>query len=931
MEKVESGSGYLLEPLTQRERNILAHLVSGKSIKEIANLETLAHSTVKWYLHQIYVKLQVNRRSDAINQARELGLLPTELSSQIIPVPVKNNLPRQLSSFIGREEEITQLMALVMALPLVTLTGSGGTGKTRLALEVAARVLDTFQDGTWLVSLAPLTDPELVPLVIAASLGMREIPRSSITQALIDFIGRKCLLIILDNCEHLIGVTASIASQLLHACSHLHILATSREVLRVEGEKPYRCPPLSYPDPQLNPSLTELAQSEAVRLFVERAQTVSSSFHLTESNAPMVLQVCRQLDGIPLAIELASVRVRQLSIDQIAARLDNVFHLLTGGGRTALPRHQTLQALVNWSYDLLTEKERRLLCRLSVFAGNWTLEGAEVVCVDSADTDPLTAEQILDLLGQLMDKSLVSLQDGPGGAEPRYHMLEMIRQYSHQRLLESGASELTRDRHREYYLAMAKQAETHLRGKGQRVWLERLDEELDNIRLALEWSMANNIENGLQLATALQWFWLIHGHWIEGSDWLERLLAAEAGEIAETAPETRTQAGSREQNITRARALNALGSIKIIWSENERALPLLEEARDIFQGHNDLYHRDLAISLGNLAFIEKDTDRAISGMMQALELLRKDGDNFLISDDLHILANLYFAKGDLAKARANSVECLALCREAENVDREATSLALLGCLDLISGNPLQAATLIGEAQSCYDALGNWLYSASMMDLQAHIAMTRGNYLQAIQRSKAALSISVENNSKVLMMNAISFLGWEEWALKDYDHAILHCKKGLAMARELRPNLAITAEYVLGRVALSRGEYSQADGYLKELILWMNIKNDPFRINFIWSPYGFKGMYYPTYEAINALGTLANAQHRVRRAAILFGAQDALCGWLKNTLSLAERIEFEQALALTRATLGEMAFANAWKIGQVMTREQTVSYALEDHE
>lgn len=930
MEEAESGSGILREPLTRREGNILAHLANDKSVQDIANLETLAPSSVKWYLHQIYSKLQVNRRKDAIDRAREMGLLPSKSDLQATHVPIKNNLPRQLTSFIGRGEEIGQLRALVQAQPLVTLTGSGGTGKTRLAMQVASSMLDAFPDGVWLVELAPLADPELVPLVVAATLGIREIPRSSITQALIEFINRKSLLIILDNCEHLITMAASLANHLVHVCPYLHILATSREVLKVEGERPYRCPPLYCPDPQSHPSLIELAQSEAVQLFTERAGTVSSGFHLTEANAPMVLQVCRQLDGIPLAIELAAVRILQLSIDQISARLDNVFHLLTGGGRTALPRHQTLKALVDWSYDLLTEKERRLLCRLSVFAGKWTLEGAEAVCVDTADKDLLTAEEILNLLWQLMEKSLVSLQNVPG-AEPKYHMLEMIRQYAHHRLLESGASELTRDRHLEYYLAMAEQAETYLRGKGQRVWLDRLDEELDNIRLALEWSIENNIENGLQLATALQWFWHIHGYWIEGSEWLERLLAVEAGEIAEMVPGARFQARSLVENIVRGRALNAFASIKIIWSENEKALALLEEALEIFQGPGGLNHRDLAISLGNLAFIEKDTDRAISGMRQALDLLRKEEDNFLISDDLHILANLYFAKGDLTNARANSEECLALSREAENVDREASSLALLGCLDLISGNPLQATTLIGKAQSCYDTLGNWIYSASMMDLQAHVAMTQGNYLQAIQQSEAALAISIENNSKVLMMNAISFLGWEAWALKDYDHAIIQCKKGLAMARELRPNLAITAEYVLGRVALSQGEYSQADGYLKELILWLNVKNDPFRINFIWSPYGFKGMYYPTYEAINALGVLAIAQHRVERAAILFGAQNALCGWLKNTLSLAERIEFEQAMASTLTTLGEVAFNNAWKIGQGMTREQTVAYALEDYE
>ena len=458
MENAEDGPGFLHEPLTRREQNILAHLANGRSSQEIAGLETLAYSSVKWYIHQVYTKLGVNRRCDAITRARELGLLQPEPAAHCKRSIVKNNLPRQLTSFIGREEEIAQLLAFVQELPLVTLTGSGGTGKTRLALQVAERALEAFPDGVWWVDLAPLADPGLVPLVTATVLGLRAIPPSTASQALSEFIGRKSLLMILDNCEHLIGAAAALARELLCACPHLHILATSREVLGVEGEKPFRCPPLCLPDLQSHPTFSELAQSECLRLFVERAQTVSSNFRLTEANAPLVSRVCQRLDGIPLAIELAAARVRLLSMDQIAARLDNVFHLLTGGGRTALPRHQTLKALVDWSYDLLSEKERRLLCRLSVFAGSWTLEAAEAVCAGPVEADPLPAEEILDLLGQLADKSLVSVH-AEQCTEPRYRMLEMIRQYAHHRLLEGGGDEALREQHLDYFLALSLQAE----------------------------------------------------------------------------------------------------------------------------------------------------------------------------------------------------------------------------------------------------------------------------------------------------------------------------------------------------------------------------------------------------------------------------------------------------------------------------------------
>ena len=513
MENAKGGSGFLHEPLTRREHNILAHLANGRSSQEIARLETLAYSSVKWYIHQIYAKLGVNRRREAIARANELQLLsePAALPPRLIE---KHNLPRQLTSFIGREAEIAELLALTRDLPLVTLTGSGGTGKTRLALQVAGRVLPAFTDGAWWVDLTPLSDKELVPQVAATALGMHAVPRSNATEALSEFISQKHLLLILDNCEHLIDAAAALARELLHACPNLHILATSREVLGFQGEKTYRCPPLFLPDAQSQPTFSALAVSEAVRLFTERAQAVAANFRLTEGNAPLVAHVCQRLDGIPLAIELAAARVRLLSLEQIAARLDNVFHLLTGGRHTALPRHQTLKALVDWSYDLLSAQERCLLGRLSVFAGSWTLAAAEAVCAGPADGEAIPGEAILDLLAQLVDKSLVVVQDG--GVEKRYHMLEMIRQYAHQRLLERDEFETMREKHLDYYLALSLQAEQHLRTKSSRAWRERLEAEMGNLRQALEWSLSGSLEKGLRLAAALQWFWAGSRHRIEG-------------------------------------------------------------------------------------------------------------------------------------------------------------------------------------------------------------------------------------------------------------------------------------------------------------------------------------------------------------------------------------------------------------------------------
>ncbi len=439
----------LHEPLTRREQEILGLLAEGLTSSEMADRLTLAVSSVRWYIQQIYGKLGVNGKRQAITRAGELGLLRSEtLNSAIITKTNPNNLPAQLTSFIGRETEIESLRRLITAGPtrLVTLTGSGGVGKTRLAIRTAEELLVDFVDGVWLVELAPLADPGLVAQAAATALGFPPAPGQTSTQVLCDHLrNKKHLLLIFDNCEHVVSATAELVDSLLRTCPRLCILATSREILGVSGETPFRCPSLSLPDPNHLPPLPELAQSEAIRLFTERAQTTSSGFNLTEANAALITQICRRMDGIPLAIELAAARVRFLSIEQIASRLEADFRLLTGGSRTALPRHQTLKALIDWSYHLLSEKERRLMLRLSTFAGGWTLEAAENVCAD-LHNGMLIRTEILDVLGQLVDKSLVVMSadaqgDAPEGY-PRYRMLETLRQYAHEKMANDPSIEV---------------------------------------------------------------------------------------------------------------------------------------------------------------------------------------------------------------------------------------------------------------------------------------------------------------------------------------------------------------------------------------------------------------------------------------------------------------------------------------------------------
>ncbi|MCA1554786.1 MAG: adenylate/guanylate cyclase domain-containing protein, partial [Chloroflexi bacterium] len=385
-----------------------------------------------------------------------------------------NNLPVQLTTFIGRERELAETKRLLATTHLLTLTGPGGTGKTRLSLQLAADVLDTFADGVWLSELAPLADPALIPLTIANVLGVREQPTRSLNAVLRDFLRDKCLLLILDNCEHLIEACAQLADEVLHASPQLRIVTSSREPLGIAGETVFRVPPLSVPvlSPEFNLSgstqdtALSMENFESVRLFGERAGAVRADFVLSDANANAIAQICVRLDGIPLAIELAAARVKSLSVAEIAARLDNQFRLLTGGSRTALPRQQILRALIDWSYNLLSEPECVLFRRLAAFAGGWTLEAAEAVCGEqsSVNREPsvmsseasrqftvhssLLTDEILDLLDSLVNKSLVIAE--PRDGDTRYRFLETIRQYARDKLLESGESERVRDRQLDY-------------------------------------------------------------------------------------------------------------------------------------------------------------------------------------------------------------------------------------------------------------------------------------------------------------------------------------------------------------------------------------------------------------------------------------------------------------------------------------------------
>src|SRR5829696_2809070 len=446
-----------------------------------------------------------------------------------------HNLPLELSSFVGREKELAEVKRLLENNRLLTLTGSGGCGKTRLALAVASELVEAFEDGVWLVDLAPLADPALVPQAVASTLGVREQSGRILTEILYAYLRSKKVLLVLDNCEHLIEACAKLSEVLLRSCPQLRVLATSREALGITGEVTWLVPSLTLPDLRHLPAFESLPRYESARLFLERTAAVKPTFVLTEQNAGAVAQICYRLDGIPLAIELAAARTKVLSVEQVADRLDDTFKLLSAGGRTAVPRQRTLHATMDWSHELLPEEERTLFRRLSVFAGGFTLEAVESVCAG----EDLTRDEVLELLSHLVDKSLVMVREESG--EARYRLLETVRQYGWEKLSESGEEEQVRERHAGHYLTLAEEAEPELKGEGQVAWLKRFEREHDNLRAAMRWLLdRGESEKAVRLGWALWLFWWIRGHFAEGRRSMERALTT--GGSAAMPPSARAKA-----------------------------------------------------------------------------------------------------------------------------------------------------------------------------------------------------------------------------------------------------------------------------------------------------------------------------------------------------------------------------------------------------
>jgi predicted ATPase/class 3 adenylate cyclase len=670
-----------------------------------------------------------HRLKDLTRPEHIFQLLLPDRPSQFPPIKTldtrPNNLPLQPTPFIGREKALAVVAELISRqnVRLLTLAGPGGVGKSRIALQVAAEVIDSFADGVFFVDLAATTDPSVVISDIARTMGAKEAGDQSLSDVLKRYLQDKQMLLLLDNFEQVTGA-APVITRLLGSSPGLKVLVTSRVPLKVREEQEYLVPPLALPDtrPGRLPALERLTQYEAVKLFIDRAQAVKLDFQVTNDNAPAVAEICARLDGLPLAIELAAARIRLLPPQAMLARLQNRLKVLTGGAADLSARQQTLRGAIDWSYDLLSESEKQLFRRLAVFAGGRTLGAIEAVCNAAGDLEI----DILDGVESLISKSLLRQEEGTGG-EPRFVMLETIHEYAHEKLEESGEAEALRRQHASYFLALGEEAEPHLAGPGLVEWLNRLEEEHDNLRAALGWALgreggpvdeqdeAGRVAMELRLAGALALFWISHGHYSEGRRWLDMGLSRVRAGGSRTVPD-----------VVQAKAIYQAANLAWRQGDNEQATRLLEEALVMYRQLGD--KRGIGLSLNYLGITISngggDTSTARPLWEQSLAIFRELGDKDGLARAVNNLGELARMDGDYARARVLYEEALMNAEAASDNLGKCLSYLNLGQVALHEGRYVEAAELFKSAMALSVELGHTYGVAGSLDGLGAVAAGR---------------------------------------------------------------------------------------------------------------------------------------------------------------------------------------------------------------
>ncbi|MGH3765934.1 MAG: LuxR C-terminal-related transcriptional regulator [Pseudonocardiaceae bacterium] len=870
--------------------------------------------------------LGVHRLRDLGQSEHVFGLRHPNLPVEFPPLrslgALSNNLPGELTSFVGRSTELAQVGERLGQVRLLTLTGAGGCGKTRLALQAAADAMDHHLDGVWWVELARLRDAALVPAAVIGAIGVRELPGQGPVGTLVAYLrGRRALLAV-DNCEHLLVACAELADALLRACPSLTVLATSRQPLGVPGEVTWRVPSMSLPTKQQCEPSEMLGSSDSVSLFVDRATQVRPHFGITAGNAAAVAQICHDLDGIPLAIELAAARVRMLSPEQIARALNDRFHLLTGGARTVMPRHQTLRASIDWSHELLSDGERALLRRLSVFAGGWTLDAAEQVCPG----DGIDRYDVLDLLTGLVDKSLVITEEQ--GPQTRYLLLETVHQYATARLADADEADDLRDRHLSYHLTLAQAAAPQVLGAGRHdPILRSVAVELPNLRVALDRAATTDPHAGLRLVDALTLFWLFTGRYREG----------------DTAYVGALDAAGEEPTPLRGRVLAGRGNLALYGGAYQAAHEWAQAALEIGETCGDPWTQGRALNTLGMMVSYRDPAGGRPLLQRSVQLATQAGDDWC-----HIDASLRLAIAwiwqdefdtarpvlDEAYATATRIGCRAgfawhwwcLGLEALFQGRLAEARELLGRSVATSPNGFArgfmayAQLVCGDTELAYCSAGKTLQrvlatgarfaSGMAHQMLGRTEMALGELPAARGHLETAVDLERHSGFSYMLSWHLALLGTLERLDGNLAAAHRHAEEALDMARRLGSGwLQAGAERLLGRLALAAGEATDAERYIHDALGRLVAK----------------GFALDIPECLDALAAIAATQDSFQEAARLLGAAAAGRQRL-GIIRFPPEPQFWSSIDLiTRQALGPDGYDAAFTAGKALGTDEAVAY------
>lgn len=776
--------GYITLARTKR----IMSAAYGEQILLSKDTHDLLNSRHTGFQNQIFTFRDLGERKlkDIIEPIKLFQIIAPGLREDFLPLKTldarPNNLPVQLTSFIGREEEIKHVKEMLKQTHMLTLTGTGGSGKTRLSLQIAADVIDEFENGVWFTELASLSDPSFLSQTVLKVFGLKEEKMKSPEETLLDYLRQKNILIVLDNCEHLVEYCAKLVEKLLQKCPQLKIIATSREALHCSGENIHRVLSLKAPDPKGDVSVKALNQYESVRLFVERALSVNANFTLNTENASALAEICYRLDGIPLAIELAAARIKILSPEKIFEKLKDKFNLLKEGKRTALPRQQTLRALLDWSYDLLSEKEKLLWQRLSVFTDGWTLEAAEEICSD----EKLNKDEIFELLNHLIEKSIIIADT----KNDRYRILETLKEYAIERLNKINTSEGILNAHLEYYLGFAEDSAIKLNEGDVLCWLEKIESDHNNLQSAIEWSVKNNLEeSGARVAIALSNFWIKRAYFSTGIRMLNIIL-------------------DHQQNISKitlAKVLNSNGVLTSNLGEKEKGRKFFERSLELRRETGD--KRGIAVTLGGLGgdtLLQGDYLKAKIFFEEGLAIAQEIEDKNLICNALHNLGVVHHFLNNFELSQDHFEKSLKLRRDMNNKFDTAKTLSNIGSLATDQKNFEKAERFLKESLELKKELGDRHGEAFTLIHLGILEYDLENFEMALKYYHDALDLKIMIGEKPGIVEVLTSLGNTLLRQKNYDEAKKYLFEAVDLIREIGDNVG-NEEVIIGFANILSGK------------------------------------------------------------------------------------------------------------------------------